>query len=464
MKQETIFYDKMPYSQDEFFQSYVRNTQNQPYHVLLESGRSGKYSIAGVAPFARIQASEDHVEITQNGQTEHVTGNPLAILEEWMSTYTFEPINDLPEFQGGAIGYISYDYGWQIEKLPNLATDDIQLPTMYFLIFDEWVIYDHEQECVWFFIINKEKSRLDQLKAKWIHEEGIQKATSEITATSSERDVSFTEEQFVDAVKKVQDFIREGDAFQVNLTVRQSMELGIPPLAIYQELRQLNPSPYMGYMHTPEFQIISGSPELLIQKEGATVKTRPIGGTRPRGVDAAEDKKYEEELLTTEKERAEHIMLVDIERNDLGRVCKYGTVKVDQLLTIEKYSHVMHLVSHVSGELDESYSAFQLIDAVFPGGTITGAPKIRTIEIIEELEPVKRGIYTGSIGWIGFNQDLHLNIVIRTMLVKDGICYVQAGAGIVIDSDPKSEYEESLRKAQALWKAKEEAEKKVYNQ
>ena len=247
MKQETIFYDKMPYSQDEFFQSYVRNTQNQPYHVLLESGRSGKYSIAGVAPFARIQASEDHVEITQNGQTEHVTGNPLAILEEWMSTYTFEPINDLPEFQGGAIGYISYDYGWQIEKLPNLATDDIQLPTMYFLIFDEWVIYDHEQECVWFFIINKEKSRLDQLKAKWVHEEGIQKATSEITATSSERDVSFTEEQFVDAVKKVQDFIREGDAFQVNLTVRQSMELGIPPLAIYQELRQLNPSPYMGY-------------------------------------------------------------------------------------------------------------------------------------------------------------------------------------------------------------------------
>lgn len=464
MNQQTIFYEKIPYSQEEFFQSYVRNTQNQPYHVLLESGRSGKYSIAGVAPFARIRANEDHVEMTINGQTEQTYGNPLSILEQWMSAYTFEPIADLPEFQGGAIGYISYDYAWQVEKLPNLAEDDIQLPTMYFLIFDEWVIYDHEEECVWLFILNKEKNRLEQLKAEWLSEESVEEEPYELTETSTERDVSFTEEQFVEAVKKVQHFIREGDVFQVNLTVRQSMELGIPPFAIYKELRQLNPSPYMGYMQTPEFQIISGSPELLIQKEGRVVKTRPIGGTRPRGASVEEDEKYEVELLTTEKERAEHIMLVDIERNDLGRVCQYGTVKVDQLLTIEKYSHVMHLVSHVSGELDESYSAYQLIDAVFPGGTITGAPKIRTMEIIEELEPVKRGLYTGSIGWIGFNQDLHLNIVIRTMLVKDGICYVQAGAGIVIDSDPKSEYEESLRKAQALWKAKEVAEKKVYEQ
>ncbi|NQD67842.1 anthranilate synthase component I family protein, partial [Bacillus haikouensis] len=272
--------------------------------------------------------------------------------------------------------------------------------------------------------------------------------------------VSMNEEQFSNAVKRIQDYISQGDVFQVNLSVRQSQELGAEPLAVYKKLRELNPSPYMSYIQTPEFQIVSGSPELLVKKKGLEVSTRPIAGTRSRGKDAAEDEALAGELIDNEKERAEHVMLVDLERNDLGRVCRYGTVEVNEFMVIEKYSHVMHIVSNVRGTLDEHKTGADVIRSVFPGGTITGAPKIRTMEIIEELEPLRRGIYTGSIGWIGVNGDMELNIVIRTMLVKNNEAYIQAGAGVVIDSNPKYEYKESLKKAMALWVAKARAEGK----
>lgn len=271
-------------------------------------------------------------------------------------------------------------------------------------------------------------------------------------------EVSLTEKEFKEAVEKVQQYIAMGDVFQVNLSVRQSKPIEIPALSVYKQLRVLNPSPYMGYFHVPEFQLVSGSPELLVKKKGREVSTRPIAGTRSRGKDDQEDQRLANELIENEKERAEHVMLVDLERNDLGRVCKYGTVEVNEFMVIEKYSHVMHIVSNVRGELADNKNEFDLIDAVFPGGTITGAPKVRTMEIIEELEPVRRGPYTGSLGWIGFNGDLELNIMIRTMIVKDGMAHVQSGAGIVIDSNPKYEYKESLKKAIALWKAKEKAE------
>jgi para-aminobenzoate synthetase component 1 len=260
------------------------------------------------------------------------------------------------------------------------------------------------------------------------------------------------------AVRSIQEYISQGDVFQVNLSVRQSRPIHIQAMEVYEQLRVLNPSPYMGYFHTPGYQLVSGSPELLIKKKGNTVSTRPIAGTRSRGKDHEEDLKLASELIENEKERAEHVMLVDLERNDLGRVCKYGTVTVDEFMVIEKYSHVMHIVSNVKGELADGKNAVDIIDAVFPGGTITGAPKVRTMEIIEELEPVTRGPYTGSLGWINFSGDLELNIIIRTMLVKEGQAHVQAGAGIVIDSNPKNEYKESLKKAIALWKAKELAE------
>ncbi|GIN59798.1 aminodeoxychorismate synthase, component I [Lederbergia ruris] len=462
MNQTNLLYEKIPYSIDRFFNTYTSLTVDSTHHVLLESGRSGRYSIAGIQPFAIIQGEDQTLKVEQAGKTRIVEGKPLAELEKWMKSFSFSPEPGLPDFQGGAIGYISYDYSQSIEELPNLAEDDLQLPLLYFLIFDEWAVYDHEDECLWLMVYNRAESekKLARLKQSWLSSPCREEKHFEKIDIDKKLCVSFTEAEFVAAVQKIQAYIREGDVFQVNLAVRQSRQIGIPPIAIYKELRKLNPSPYMGYLHTPDFQIVSGSPELLIQKSGQHVSTRPIAGTRPRGRDDNEDQALANELIENEKERAEHIMLVDLERNDLGRVCEYGSVHVDEFMIVEKYSHVMHIVSHVSGQLAEEKTVCDLVEAMFPGGTITGAPKIRTLEIIEELEPVKRGIYTGSLGWIGFNKDLHLNIVIRTMIVKDGMAHVQAGAGIVIDSNPGAEYKESLKKAEALWKAKELAEQK----
>ncbi|MBW8348315.1 anthranilate synthase component I family protein [Bacillus sp. IITD106] len=459
---EALLYEKIPYTKEKFFDTYVHLTVNRDHHVLLESARVGKYSIAGISPFAIIEGNENEVVINRKGERTVLSGKPLDVLESWMKQFEFTPIPGIPDFQGGAIGYISYDYAWCIEKLPNLAKNDLQFPLIYFLVFDEWAVFDHEEECLWVMVLNSHhaKEKLAQALAKWNETPTPIKNTEALKARGQELQVSLSEEEFISAVEKIQHYISEGDIFQANLTVRQSKELNIPPIEVYKELRILNPSPYMGYLHTPKFQIVSGSPELLIKKEGDIVSTRPIAGTRPRGINDEDDARLANELIQNEKENAEHIMLVDLERNDLGRVCEYGSVKVDELMTVEKYSHVMHIVSLVTGQLSSDKSSYDLIEAVFPGGTITGAPKIRTLEIIEELEPVKRGVYTGSLGWIGFNHDVNLNIVIRTMLVKDGMCHVQAGAGIVIDSDPKAEYVESLRKATALWKAKEAAEER----
>ena len=270
---------------------------------------------------------------------------------------------------------------------------------------------------------------------------------------STHKPITFSKEAFKKAVEAIKEYISQGDVFQVNLSVRQHFQLENAPLKIYETLRKINPSPYMAYLHFPEFQIVSGSPELLVKKQGGSVSTRPIAGTRSRGRDEEEDNKLANELIQNEKERAEHVMLVDLERNDLGRVCEYGTVHVNEFMVIEKYSHVMHIVSNVQGKLKNEANYADVIKATFPGGTITGAPKVRTMEIIEELEPTRRGIYTGSIGWIGFDENMELNIVIRTLFAKDGFGYVQSGAGIVIDSNPDYEYKESLKKARALVKA-----------
>ncbi len=269
------------------------------------------------------------------------------------------------------------------------------------------------------------------------------------------QEVSFAKAEFEQAVERVQAYIAQGDVFQVNLSVRQTKPIEVGADEVYSVLRKLNPSPYMGYLHFSDFQLVSGSPELLVKVKERHVSTRPIAGTRPRGKTEEEDLALAGELINNEKERAEHVMLVDLERNDLGRVCRYGSVEVSELMVIERYSHVMHIVSHVKGELADGKDAYDAIEAAFPGGTITGAPKIRTMQIIGELEPVKRGVYTGSIGWFDFNGDVELNIAIRTMVVKNRQAHVQAGAGIVIDSNPEAEYYESLKKAEALWKALE---------
>lgn len=459
-----IYSKKVPFSLSHFFGRYEDLSRESVHHVFLESGRGGKFSIAAFQPETVFIGKNGELKIVQQQNTSVEMGNPLERLKEWLNRHQVERRGDLPDFQGGAVGYISYDYGRYIERLPALAADDLQMPDIYFLLFHEWFVYDHADRSLSIMILHEPgQEALAEAKAEewakaWLEPIKTKEDASRNSTNMANREFSFSEAGFVEAVEKVRDYITEGDTFQVNLSVRQSSSLHVPAIDVYKELRALNPSPYMGYFHTPDFQLVSGSPELLIKKKGTEVSTRPIAGTRSRGQNDLDDLKLANELIENEKERAEHVMLVDLERNDLGRVCEFGTVVVDEFMVIEKYSHVMHIVSNVKGQLAEGNDWFDLINAVFPGGTITGAPKVRTMEIIAELEPVTRGPYTGSLGWVGFNGDTEMNIMIRTMLVKEGKAHVQAGAGIVIDSVPKQEYKESLKKAAALWKAKELAE------
>jgi para-aminobenzoate synthetase component 1 len=462
-----LLYDMIPFSKEKFFERFFQLVEGKSRYALLESGRSGRYSIAGIDPFAVIEGRKNGILVAKKDHDQWMEGQPLRALEQWLKPYTIESVPELPDFQGGLIGFISYDYARFLEKLPNVAKDDLGLPLFYFYFFREWVVFDHESNWLWVMKLAESDDDLlclESWKKKWQSKSEEREQTKYIDDAYFEDDVdvdvSLSEREFINAVEKIQEYIAGGDVFQVNLSVRQAKSLHVPALEVYKTLRILNPSPYMGYIHSEDFQIVCGSPELLVKKTGEMVKTRPIAGTRSRGKNEEEDRMLESELFENEKERAEHVMLVDLERNDLGRVCQYGTVRVNELMTIEKYSHVMHLVSEVEGKLTEEKNAFDVIEAVFPGGTITGAPKVRTMEIIEELENVRRGVYTGSVGWIGLDGNMHLNIVIRTMIVKNGRAYVQAGAGIVMDSRPQYEYKEALKKAAALWKAKEKAEKK----
>ncbi|WP_010191432.1 anthranilate synthase component I family protein [Bacillus sp. m3-13] len=461
---------KLTLNEDQWFAKYKSLAKDKPYHVLLESGRGGRYHIIGLDPIATIQGKEQELHIDYlDGKKEKRTGNPLSLLQEVISERSIQKLQGFPDFTGGAIGYLTYDCVRYIERLPDIAEDDLALPDLYFLLFDDVFVYDKKDNVL--YLIShapegQEKAaitRLELYKKQWeqpVEEETFYPYTPQRQPVES-REVSFTEEDFIKAVKKIQAYIAQGDVFQVNLSVRQGEPLLTHSMEVYSSLRKINPSPYMGYMQFPDFQLVSGSPELLVKKKDDVVSTRPIAGTRSRGMTDEEDIRLAQELIDNEKERAEHVMLVDLERNDLGRVCEYGTVEVNEFMAIEKYSHVMHIVSNVQGVLREGKNISDIIEATFPGGTITGAPKVRTMEIIEELEPVRRSVYTGSIGWIGYDGEMELNISIRTMIAKEGMAYVQAGAGVVIDSVPRREYKESLKKAAALWKAKELSEEEV---
>ncbi len=452
--------------------------------VLLESGRAGRYMYLAWEPAATLVSKDGKTEVYTAGRlTETVCGgNPLDVLRRYMKQWHAPRLAGLPDFAGGAIGYVSYDMNRFFEPtLPQMAEDDLRLPDLYVMIYETLIAFDHQ---------TRDIICLTQLPTDRLTEETYRQAADMLTLRAQQlqrlsapadstdwqalrqmpltgaapTSVSFSREAFEQAVRRVQAYIAQGDVFQVNLSVRQTRPIQAAADEVYAVLRQLNPSPYMGYLHYPDLQVVSGSPELLIKVKAGEVSTRPIAGTRPRGKDREEDLRLARELMENEKERAEHVMLVDLERNDLGRVCRYGSVEVSEFMVIEEYSHVMHIVSHVRGMLAEGKDAYDAVAAAFPGGTITGAPKVRTMEIIEELEPVKRGVYTGSIGWFGFDGDVELNIAIRTMIVKDGMAHVQAGAGIVIDSRPEAEYLESLKKAEALWKALELSETRKRSQ
>ncbi|MBT2679212.1 aminodeoxychorismate synthase, component I [Bacillus sp. ISL-35] len=460
----SIHTQSIPYTASRFFHQYDHIAQQYKEHVILESGRGGRYSIAAFQPEVIFSGKDHKLTISKNGMTTTLEGNPLELMKQEMEAYKVPEVGGLPDFQGGAIGYISYDYARYIEKLPQMAKDDSGIPEVYFQVYMEWFVFNHQTETLWIMALSepgqeeRTKEKLTEWQKRWEAEALVMHAEKADKPGYDVLHVSMDEDTFIDAVERVQQYISQGDVFQVNLSVRQSKPVETEAIEVYRQLRQLNPSPYMGYLHTADFQLVSGSPELLAKVNGTEVSTRPIAGTRSRGRTDQEDLQLANELINNEKERAEHVMLVDLERNDLGRVCRYGTVEVDEFMVIEKYSHVMHIVSNVRGELAEGETWFDVVNATFPGGTITGAPKVRTMEIIEELEPVRRGPYTGSLGWIGFNGNMELNIIIRTMLVKDGMAHVQAGAGVVIDSIPANEYKESLKKAIALWKAKELAE------
>lgn len=460
MRQRRPVARAFPFSNQRFLEQFESLSKGKQYRVLLESARGGEYSIAGLDPVAIAKGKDGITTIQYKGDIIFKEGDPFQQFSQWFETLKTETVADFPDFQGGAVGFLSYDYARYIEKFKILSIDDLQTPDLFFLVFDDIAVYDHKQQQLWVITHTVEESpaaseeKLDRLEQMWKTEHpktagGYQSNDNKSPSFAA----SFTEAGFSQAVEKVKQYIASGDVFQVNLSVRQSERLSAPPYEVYKMLREINPSPYMSYLETPDFQIICGSPELLIKKKGTRLETRPIAGTRSRGADEAEDEALANELIMNEKERAEHVMLVDLERNDLGRVSKYGSVRVDEFMVIEKYSHVMHIVSNVCGELRDECDAVDVIHAVFPGGTITGAPKVRTMEIIEELEPTRRGLYTGSIGWFGYNQDMHFNIVIRTIYVKAGQAFMQSGAGIVIDSNPKHEYKESIKKALAMKKA-----------
>ncbi|MFC0472908.1 anthranilate synthase component I family protein [Halalkalibacter kiskunsagensis] len=452
-----------------WFTRYRQLAACEPKHVLLESGRGGRYSIIGLKPFAIISGKSNCLTFEMDGKVEEKKGPLLESLKEVLSPYYQSTIAELPPFQGGAIGYFSYDIVREVEKLPKIADDDLALPDLYFMLFDDVFVYDHEKQVMWIIVHGRTtesdalEKRIDDYVKQWLNEDEYQNERTKNSYLKKDGKLaSLSEEAFCAAAEKIKEYIARGDVFQVNLSVRQSKPLTTEPAHVYEVLRQVNPSPYMSYFQTPDFQFVSASPELLVKKDGTELSTRPIAGTRSRGKDDKEDQELASTLINNEKERAEHVMLVDLERNDLGRVSAYGSVEVDELMVIEKYSHVMHIVSNVKGTLaDDKYDLYDVIRATFPGGTITGAPKVRTMEIIEELEPVRRGIYTGSIGWIGFDENMELNIAIRTMVCKDGQAHVQAGAGIVIDSIPSNEYKESLKKARALWHALETSEEEM---
>lgn len=445
--------------------------------ALLESGKGGEklasHSFICFDPRLVYRTKEQDVFINNEKVN---TAEGFRHLEALLQDNPAAPVPGLPKFYGGAVGYISYDMARFFEKLPVSTEDDLGLPDLYFLLCDRVIAIDNTNQTARAVLnvvaaedsdlpelYNYACSELEKVQAALQHsavdEEGPLPPLALENLFQPEKNMSQSE--FEAMVVKAKEYIRAGDVFQVNLSIRLAKELKAKPWEVYKVLRRLNPAPYSSYLNFGDLQLVGSSPELLIRIKDGLAETRPIAGTRRRGRSPEEDQALAQELIANEKERAEHIMLVDLERNDLGRVSEFGSVRVNELMVIEEYSHVMHIVSNVQGRLAEGKSSFDLLQACFPGGTITGAPKVRCMEIIEELEPTRRGVYTGSVGYFGYGGEMEMNISIRTLVITGGKAYVQAGAGIVADSIPEREYYESMKKAEALLRALELAEQEL---
>ncbi len=453
-----------------------RKIDNGQHAFLLESIEGGekwaRYSFLGANPALIFRSKGRQVEVLRGNQVScHEADDPTVLLREILAAYQPVEVAGLPRFVGGAVGYLGYDMIRHFEHLPSEKPDTIGAWDSYFMLTDTLLIFDtvkHKIQVV----------ATAHLDGSVTLETAYQDAVSRIEAlvqrlrlplnqtsqtVPAQGTVGFssncTQADYEAAVTRVKEYVRAGDVIQVVLSQRMSGDLTVDPFDVYRVLRTLNPSPYMFFLRCGDTVVTGASPEVMVRKEGTRVELRPIAGTRPRGATPEEDERLAEELMQDPKERAEHVMLVDLGRNDLGRVCRTGSVEVSELMVVERYSHVMHIVSNVRGELEGERDAFDLVRATFPAGTLSGAPKIRAMEIIDELEPLRRGIYGGAVGYVSYSGNMDLCIAIRTLVVKDGKVHLQAGAGLVADSDPTTEWQETVNKAMAVRRAIEIAEK-----
>jgi anthranilate synthase component I len=451
---------------------------------LLESaeqGRLGRYSFLGFSPRAVLRWDGGVLDEWAAGELTGEPGrrtdapDPYGAVSEYLERYRVPPVDDLPPFAGGAVGFLGYDLVRTVEPLGEPNPDPIGLPDMALMVSDLLVVFDHmrheltllayafledetDVEAAYTSAVDTIAAARERLRGPVPRANGRAEPSGSPAADSADESrfaSNMTREAFEANVRRIIDYVHAGDAFQVVPSQRFTAESPVEAFSIYRGLRTVNPSPYMYFLDFGDFQLAGASPEPLVKVMGRTVETRPIAGTYPRGASEEEDRRRAAELLDDPKERAEHVMLVDLGRNDLGRVCEYGSVQVDELMVVEAYSHVLHIVSQVSGRLRDGVTAMDALRAVLPAGTLSGAPKVRAMQIIDELEPHKRGSYGGAIGYLGFTGDLDTAIHIRTVVVKDGLVHVQAGGGTVADAKPDYEYRESLQKAKAVFRAVE---------
>lgn len=456
---------------DTALSAYLKLAKGQPYSYLLESVHGGekwgRYSIIGLPAKTIVQVYGHNITVSTSGEIteQSKVDDPLAWISDFQESFRVPKLDDLPRFNGGLVGYFGYDTVRYIE--PRLAQcelkDPLATPDILLMVSDEVLVFDKLKGKLYFIIhatpsqpdaYAKAEQRLDSL-VKRLRDNipyNLDTADSD-TITETDFKSGFPRPAFENAVKRAKEYIVDGDIMQVVLSQRLSIACEAPPLNVYRALRCLNPSPYMYYLDLDDFHIVGSSPEILVRLEEQKVTVRPIAGTRPRGRDEAEDLALEQELLADPKERAEHLMLIDLGRNDVGRVAQIGSVELTENMIIERYSHVMHIVSNVTGNLRPEFNALSALRAAFPAGTLSGAPKIRAMEIIDKLEPIKRGIYGGAVGYLTWHGDMDTAIAIRTAVIKDKTLHIQVGAGIVADSVPAKEWDETMNKGRAIFRA-----------
>jgi anthranilate synthase component 1 len=445
------------------------------FESVVGGERLGRYSFLGSGPFLRFTAYGNRVELRGSVTADLTHPDPLRLLEEQLAKYRAPVVPGLPRFTGGAVGYAGYDTVRYVERLPNPPPDDRGLPDLSFAFHDRMVIFDHITKTI--AVVAHAHVDPNNLRASYDEAcrrvdrlvERLHQGVADIQMTDIDPvgDVTipytsnFTQAEYEAAVEKCKEYIRAGDIFQVVLSQRLMTETRARPFDIYRALRVVNPSPFLFYLRTQTATLIGSSPEIMCRAEGGLVTIRPLAGTRPRGRTVEDDDRLAAELSADPKERAEHIMLVDLGRNDVGRIAQYGSVELSQVLSVERYSHVMHLCSTVTGRMRPGTTAFDALRACLPAGTLSGAPKVRAMEIIDELEPCRRGPYGGAVGYVDFSGNMDTCIALRTLVLKGQTAYLQAGAGLVYDSVPRNEYEETMNKARGLLRAIELAEKQL---